>query len=147
MIVKNRNKTALNGQESALIAAAQSGSGPAGSTKLTNKLAKLNTTQNKKEKKEKLKQTKTAASLSEPSNKKFAAACVTSPQSNTTASVTSGEDQLAISATLNSLMLKTKKEDVELHIKELSLLDLHSSEEDSAEILIKYVWTYLEFLF
>jgi hypothetical protein len=118
------SKIAANGQDSALITSVQN---TTNNTKLSNsKLIKLNI-QNKKEKKEKLKQTK--GLLSEPSNKKFAA-CVTAVV----------HEELPISTTLNSLMLKTKKEDVDLHIKELSLLDLHSSEEDSAEILIKFVF-------
>lgn len=90
-------------------------------TKINIKLAKSASTKaTKKEKKEKLKsQIKLNAINLEPLNKKLAV------------------DKTASSDLSNSFLVRLKKEDVELHIKELSLLDLHSSEDDSAELLIK----------
>ena len=94
----------------------------------------------KKDKKEKIKHIKIANSALanfEPLNKKFA------PDADikTVAQTFSNNDLKLIN--LNSLSQKVKRDEVELHIKELSLLDLHSSEDDSAEILSKWVKPFL----
>ena len=93
------------------------------SKKLTSgKQTKLAAT--KKEKKEKSKvphAPKKIESNFEPVSKKFAV-----------------DSDPSIGPQMTSINLMTKKEDVELHIKELSLLDLHSSEDDSADRLARF---------
>lgn len=97
--------------------------------KINTKLAKLNIVSksgSKKEKKEKLlKQTKMSSIVFEPSNKKLA--LDTTNHVNQADNLNNVDTNLAVNV--------IKKEEVELHIKELSLLDLHSSEDDSAELL------------
>ncbi len=113
-------------------------------TKINNKLAKLNnslTTSNKaitkKEKKEKLKQNKINSNF-EPLNKKFAGDSSTTNATSTESIILAynkpEKNIILMNKPINS-QTKAKKEEVELHIKELSLLDLHSSEDDSEELL------------
>lgn len=119
-------------------------SGNTSQTKINNKLAKLNnslTTSNKaitkKEKKEKLKQNKINSNF-EPLNKKFAGDSSTTNATSTESIILAynkpEQNIILMNKPINS-QTKAKKEEVELHIKELSLLDLHSSEDDSVELL------------